>query len=489
MAQQWNELLNNITGSFSSFIPELILISLFLLLICFALFKTHQSLLLTFSIIGFALSCMAGIFGGLQTQLTLFNGMLKLDGVGSYLKILMDISGILVCLMSVKKQQEHSSEYFAMLFAVVLGGHLLVMSTHFLMVFLSLEMISLSSYVLAGYSFTKASSEGSLKYFLFGSVAAAVMLYGISILYGITGTLDFSSQQFVEQLIEKSSALTLIAGLMVLAGFLYKITAAPMHPWAPDVYEAAPIPVIAFLSVAPKLAGLGALLKFVLAMSLFGQSVYDWQMIICAVAILTITIGNFSALWQQNPKRLMAYSSIAQSGFLLIGVVAFLPQGIHFMLFYASVYLLMNFAVFIYLDFFEKNGITSIAQFNGAGKTFAWPSILLFVGLIALTGLPPTAGFTGKFFIFSALWQSYELSGKPLLLWLLIFGLLNTVVSLFYYMRIPYFAFLKSGEPAKKQNIITFENLLGFILVLVLVMLFFLPGLLMGWINKINFVL
>jgi NADH-quinone oxidoreductase subunit N len=363
------------------------------------------------------------------------------------------------------------------------------MSTHFLMVLLSLEKISLSSYVLAGYSFTKASSEGSLKYFLFGSVAAAVMLYGFSILYGLTGSLDFSSQQFVEQLIEKNSPLTLIAGLMVLAGFLYKISAAPMHPWAPDVYEAAPVPVIAFLSVAPKLAGLGVLLKFVLAMSLYGQSAYDWQMIVCAIAMLTITIGNFSALWQQNPKRMMAYSSIAQSGFLLIGIVAFLPQGIHFMLFYASIYLLMNFAVFIFLDFFEKKGITSIAQYNGAGKTFAWPSILLLIGLIALTGLPPTAGFTGKLFIFSALWQSYELTGKPLLMWLLIFGLLNTVVSLFYYMRIPYFAFLKSSEPAKTQNIITFENLLGLILVLLLLMLFFLPGLLMGWINKINFVL
>jgi NADH-quinone oxidoreductase subunit N len=159
------------------------------------------------------------------------------------------------------------------------------------------------------------------------------------------------------------------------------------------------------------------------------------------------------------------------------------------MLFYASVYLLMNFAVFIFLDFFEQNGIVCIDDFAGTGKKFLWPSVFLLIGFIALTGLPPTAGFTAKLFIFTSLWQSYELSGKSLLLWLLIFGLLNTVISLFYYLRIPYFAFLKSGEPAEKPNIITFENLLAFLLVLLILLLFFIPGLLMGWINKINFVL
>ncbi|MBT1696234.1 NADH-quinone oxidoreductase subunit N [Fulvivirgaceae bacterium PWU4] len=489
MAQQWNNQLNDIAGSLSWFIPELILALFLLLLIALALFKTNRTVLLTCCMAGFILSGVGVMATGLSTQATLFGGMTRVDGLASYLKILIDLAGFITCLMSFEKPSTHRAEYFALLMAVVLGGHLLVASTHFLMIFLSLELISLSSYVLAGYSFTKAGSEGSLKYFLFGSVASAVMLYGFSFLYGITGTLDFSSQVFFDQLIAKDVPMVLFAALMVLAGFLYKIAAAPMHPWAPDVYEASPIPVMAFLSVAPKLAGLGVLLKFVLAMNLFGQSSADWQAIVCAVLLLTITIGNFSALRQQNPKRLMAYSSIAQSGFLLVGVAAFLPQGVHFMLFYASVYLIMNFAVFVYLDFFEKKSITSIAGFSGAGKNLTWPSIGLLVGLIALTGLPPTAGFTAKLFIFSALWQSYELSGRALLLWVVVIGLLNTVVSLFYYLRIPYFAFLKSGEPAEKQNNITFQNLLGFILVLLLLTLFFIPGILMGWINKINFVL
>lgn len=503
MVQQWNEQLDNISGSFRHFIPEIILVSFFLLLLLLALFKTNKNILLACGVLGFAASTVSLFYDGIQIQTIIFTGLLKVDGLATYLKILMGISGILTCLMSFYKPKEHTSEYFAMLFAVVLGGYLLVMSTHFLMIFLSLELISISSYVLAGYSFTKIGSEGSLKYFLFGSVASSVMLYGFSILYGITGSLDFSSPIFVEQLIDKNSGLALIAAFMVAAGFLYKIAAAPMHLWAPDVYQAAPVPVIAFLSVAPKLAGLGAMVKFILAINLFGQSEFDWQIIISVIAILTITVGNFSALRQQDAKRMMAYSSIAQSGFLLVGVAAFLPQGIHFMLFYASIYLLANFAVFLYLDFFEKGGVNTISGFAGIGKLFTWSSILLLVALVSLTGLPPTAGFTSKLFIFTALWQSYEITGKGILLWLLIFGLLNTVVSLFYYLRIPYFAFLKSGEPAenfnsppmhpaghsKQENLITFQNLLGFILVLLILLLFFVPGLLMGWINKINFVL
>jgi len=185
----------------------------------------------------------------------------------------------------------------------------------------------------------------------------------------------------------------------------------------------------------------------------------------------------------------MAYSSIAQSGFLLAGVAAFLPQGVHFMLFYATVYMFVNFLVFVYLQYFESYGFSSLESFSGAGRTHVWPSILILIGFVSLTGLPPTAGFTAKFFVFSSLWEAYHLSGKNILLWLLIFGLLNTVVSLFYYLRIPYYTFIKEAESGTKTNFLAFENLLGFVLVLLVFVLFFYPGLLMGWINKINFVL
>jgi NADH-quinone oxidoreductase subunit N len=347
----------------------------------------------------------------------------------------------------------------------------------------------LCSYVLAGFSFTRQGAEGSLKYFLFGAVASAVMLYGLSLLYGFTGTLDFSSETFSAALQQQQTPLVFAAGLMVLAGFLYKLAAAPVHPWAPDVYEGAPMPVVAFFSVVPKLAAVGALLKFVLVLNAYGHSAFDWQGVLAVVAIITLTVGNFSALWQKNPKRLMAYSSIAQSGFLLVGVVAFLPQGMQFMLFYATVYVIMNFLVFIYLQSFENIGLETIASYQGLGRQRVWPMVFLLVGMVALTGLPPTAGFTGKLFIFSALWEAYALSGKPVLLWLLVMGLLNTVVSLFYYLRIPYFAFIKNGESTTSTNNLAFENLFGLLLVLLLLVLFFSPGLLMGWINKITFVI
>jgi NADH-quinone oxidoreductase subunit N len=479
--------------SFKFFIPEVLLTAGILLLVVSGLVKKDATRLFTFiSFFTFLISLVAIVYlsPSSSTPTNLFYGMLRHDSFSTYLKILMDVSGIFTVLMTWRNpKQQQLSEYYALVVTVVLGAHLLVMSNNFVTVFIALELISISSYVLTGFSFSRAGAEGSQKYFLFGSVASAVMLYGFTFLYGLTGTLDFSSPEFVDALIDKSSTLFLVAGSMALAGFLYKMAAAPLHPWAPDVYEAAPMPIVAFFSVVPKLAGLGVLAKFALALNLFGQSHHDWQFVICFVSILSLTVGNFSALWQNRPKRLMAYSAIAQSGFLLVGVGAFVPTGINFMLFYATIYLLTNYLVFIYLQYFEAMGYESMESFAGIGKSFVWPCVCLLIGLIALTGLPPTAGFTAKFFIFSSVWESYQLSGKPILLWLLVFGLLNTVVSLFYYVKIPFYAFIKKGESPKKGNNLTFENFFGAGLVLLILLLFFKPDLLMRWINKINFVL
>ena len=489
--QRLTEQLHGITDSIALIIPELILTAGLLILLTAGLFGNRNNTffnLLTVAIAGASLAFL--LLPGATDKTILFGGLLQREGFGEFLMILVDVSVILTCLMSISdKGKTKVSEYYALLLAIALGSHLLLMTTNLLMAFISMELISISGYVLAGYAFSKAGSEGSLKYFLFGSTASAVMLYGFSFLYGMTGTLDFSSEQFFSAMTGQSSAFLLIAGLMGLSGFLFKIAAVPMHPWAPDVYEAAPMPVIAFFSVAPKLAGLGILTKFLLALHAFGQTAFDWQAIIVVITLLTLTVGNLSALWQKSPKRMMAYSSIAHSGFLLVGVGAFLPQGLNFMLFYAAIYLLMNFAVFLYLSFFERQGVFTLESFSGKGKPFATAAIGLTVGLVALTGLPPTAGFTGKLFIFSSVWEAYNENHKSLLIWLLVIGLLNTVISLFYYLRIPYYAFLKAGAPPAAQNNGAFENLLGLILVVMIVVIFFIPGLLMGLINKINFVL
>jgi len=488
------EKLELIGMSLSFFIPELVLTSGILLVVFIGLIKREKDSLLTIvSILIFTSSFLSIALNwpAYASPNRLFGGLVRSDDFSAYLKLLFDIAAILSAVMTWRKtnNQLHLSEYYALMMAVVLGAHILVMSTNLIMVFVSLELISISSYMLAGFSFSRRGAEGSLKYFVFGSVSSAIMLYGFTLLYGFTGTLDFSSVQFVQQLLGKNSIAFFMAALMAIAGFLYKIAAAPMHPWSPDVYEAAPMPVIAFLSVVPKLAGVGILTKFVLAINSFGQSTVDLQFLLCLVSILSLTIGNFAALWQKNPKRLMAYSSIAQSGFLLVGIASFQQQGVHFMLFYASIYLLMNFLVFSYLQYFESFGLTTLAAFSGAGRKFPWASILILVGFVALTGLPPTAGFTAKLFVFTSLWEAYQVTGKDILLWLLIFGLINTVVSLFYYLRIPYYAFIKSGESSDKANNLTVENFIGMAIVFCLLLLFFNPGLLMGWINKINFVL
>jgi NADH-quinone oxidoreductase subunit N len=487
------EQLELIQGSFSHFLSETVLgIAILVLLVAGLIKKNAVQLLNLLGLLALLLSFLILVLYQPfpRSAVSLFNGMLQADDFSWYLKILIDAAGIFTAIMTWRNQkQSHLSEYYALLLAVVLGAHLLVMSMNFVMIFISLELISICSYILTSFSFSRAGAEGSQKYFLFGSIASAVMLYGFTFLYGLTGTFEFASTTFIDALINSHSGLFLVAGCLALAGFFYKMAAAPLHPWAPDVYEAAPMPIVAFFSVVPKLAGLGVLTKFVLALNLFGQSKYDWQAIICFVSIFSLTAGNFSALWQKRPKRLMAYSSIAQSGFLLVGLAAFMINGVHFMLFYASVYVLVNFLVFFYLQYFESIGMETLESFAGSGRILLLPGLFLLVGFIALTGLPPTAGFTAKLFIFSSIWESYQASGKSVLLWLLIFGLLNTVISLFYYLRIPFYSFVRTPTFDFRRNNPTFENFLGAGLVLIILLLFFNPDLLMRWINKINFAL
>lgn len=447
-------------------------------IVLFALLATGVSLVITLLDLGKQ-----------SMPVVLFSGMIRSDDFSAWLKMLCDVAGMMTFLMSLQRGliRKYVPEYTALVLAVMLGAHLLLMSTNLVMVFLSIELISLSSYVLTGYTFGKTGAEGSLKYFLFGATASATMLYGFTLLYGLTGTADIASTEFADHLHLHQSNLLLVAGLLSLAGFLFKVAATPMHVWAPDVYEAAPMPVVALFSVVPKLAGLGILTRFVLAVNAYGQSLIDWQFVVALIAIITISAGNFGALRQRSPKRMMAYSSIAQSGFLLIGVAAFTPQGMQFMLFYAAIYTAANFLVFFYLQYFESLGVVTIPDFAGSGRSSPLEHTFLLTGLISLTGIPPTAGFTAKLLIFTGLYGTYQSSGQSFLLWVLVLGLLNTVISLFYYLRIPLNAFLKAGSRTPTEYV-TWKNFFGLILVLAILLLFFRPNLLMGWINKITFV-
>ena len=489
--------LNAIKNSVGDTIPEIILsVGLISVIVLSLVFRGSKNNLIAWSTLCLFIVVIAGSFVFWPTNAyTIFDGTIWVHDFSAVFKILIDIGGFLTVVMSMTyapiRANRFRAEYFVVMIAAILGAHLLAITSNFLMIFIAIEILSISSYVLVGYTMDKKGAEGSIKYFLFGSVASAIMLYGFSILFGLTGSSDLTViyANCTKGLTIVQTPLHIMAGLMALGGFLYKIAAAPMHLWAPDVYEAAPIPVVAFLSVVPKLAGLAVLAKFAFAMNSFGESITNWQSILAVVSMLTIAVGNFSALNQNNPKRMMAYSSIAQSGFLLIGIICLSNEGLQFMIFYGTIYLIANFAVFICLQIFEKENTLTIPSFAGKGRLYATMSIALLLGFISLAGIPPTAGFTGKLFIFTSLWSAYGESGNSILIWLLVFGLLNTVISLFYYLKIPYYAFIKPGPSAISDKKTGIENYLALLLVVLLLSLFIKPDLLMGWLNRINFVL
>jgi NADH-quinone oxidoreductase subunit N len=487
-----SEKLEWINLSLQYFLPELMLVMAFVILLLASLVitnSTKSTWIDSLALSLFTFSLVFSILGWNDTSksIPLFNGMLHQNSFAAYLKLLFDSAAVLTVLLSWNVYTYRKAEYYALLACALLGAHLLVMSANLIMVFLSIELISLPSYLLTAFAFSKKGMEGALKYFLFGSVASAIMLYGMSLLYAITHTLEFTSAAFANEILHQQTPFFFISICFVLAGFLFKIASAPMHPWAPDVYEAAPTPVAAFFSVVPKLAGIGILLLFCLTLDMHGTSRIRWHIVLSLIALLTLTIGNLAALWQKNPKRMMAYSSIAQAGFLLIGAITLTEQGTQFMLFYGTVFLVANYLVFLYIGYFEQRSVTDIDAYAGVGKSHTPAAIFLLLGLLSLTGLPPTAGFMAKVFVFSSLWNSYDLSGSGLYLAVFIVGLLNTVISLFFYLKIPYQSFLRNGTLALESKRSIGVNLLGLVLVIVLLSLFFSPSGLMGWLNRITF--
>ncbi|MCC6834230.1 MAG: NADH-quinone oxidoreductase subunit N [Cytophagales bacterium] len=483
--------ITSITTSLGFVVPEVILVVSMCIALLMGLFlKKNKSIALAlFTVCVFVVTIGFLLFNWPHKPELLFAGMLRSDDFSAFFRLLFLTGGLFTLFISL--QRESATEYVILIQAIVVGACLLSMSMHFASVLVSLELVSLSSYVLAGFAFNKSSSEGSMKYFLLGSVATACLVYGASLIYGLTGTLNFSSQQFADTLMQSQSGLILIAAFLILAAVLFKITAVPFHLWAPDVYQSAPTPVVAFLSVVPKLAGVALFIKIALAFNLFGQAFIDWRIVIAGISVVSIIFGNLSALAQTNPKRMLAYSSIAQAGFLLAGIASLDLAGIHATLYYAAIFLLMNLLTFAALHLFEKwKPLLAMADFAGLGRVAFIPSLALVIGLMALTGLPPTAGFMAKFFVFSALWGAWINSGITLLLVLFIAGLLNTVIALYFYLKILYYLFLKETPPGTVSIKISITgNLLLIILVVAIIWLFINPGLLMGWINRITFVL
>jgi len=447
--------INDTLASLSFFESEIALILGFLIVILSDLFfskkLTHLSFYLSIAVIIVVLIQNVSHLN-IKPQV-LFGGMIVLDHLSVLFKVLFCLISLIFILFirfnkSLQVHNKGIGDLYSILLAVLLGMNLMAMSSNLLMVFISIEMVSLGSYLMVGYiSNDSKQSEASLKYVLFGSVASAIMLYGMSLLYGFTGSLSLTEPTFILGL-QNLTPLALILSLsFVFIGIAFKLSAFPLHFWTPDVYQGAPSPITAFLSTGPKIAGFAILIKFLLLFHAIGIAANTIYSMLAVIAIASMIIGNFAAIWQNNTKRMLAYSSIGHTGFMFMALFVLPGQGYKALIFYMFIYVIMNMAAFLILDEIEdQTEKQNIDQYSGLGKQL---SILMFcfvIVLVSLTGLPPTAGFTAKFFVFSVALDAYNNSGSTAILIMIIIAAISTLVSLFYYFKIPLNAYLRDSK-------------------------------------------
>ena len=448
---------------------ELILISSLVIILFLELFagKIKNWLIPAILFGGIATGLLSIIFFGIQSEnSTLFFGMIHMDYPAHLIRFIIGASA-LICIVFAYRSTHYFSgasgmgEFYLLMTALLIGLYTMSMASHLLFLYLSIELVSVSSYLLTTYvRKDKAAAEASVKYILFGAFSSAIMLYGISLLYGLTGSLDPSSPGFIAQLAAYPPGVQLIALSFVLAGLLFKVGAVPFQFWVPDIYQGASFPVVAFFSVAPKAAGFLLLIRFLFRLEDLEITIY-LQWILAMVAVASMTLGNLSALWQQDFKRLLAYSSIAQAGFMMMGVSCFSMLGRTALLYYICIYMLINLGTFLLAGLLiPVDKPASIQQFAGMGKRLPFMCICLSVCLIALIGLPPTAGFIGKWYLFLAVWEQIIDSGEILWWALIVIALINTVISLFYYLKIPILMFFR---PEIKDSDFAGDRVLTFV--------------------------
>jgi NADH-quinone oxidoreductase subunit N len=441
-----------ILSKISYFLPETVLIITLIVCIFADLFIRKKSVVVSvLAIIGLLVS---GYFVYMQygMEASIFKHMLVVDPYSSFFKFLFILSTIFILLFALTSKEirnaEHQNEHTYLFLSLALGAFLMASAVNMLMMYLSLELVSLTSYILAGYTKKeKRSSEAAMKYVIYGAASSGIMIYAMSLLYGFTGTMNiYETAKILTSVGVASNPLIVISIIMILAGFGYKISSVPFHFWTPDVYEGSPIPVTAFLAVTSSAAGFSVMIRFFATAFLKSFTSFNgawqiidgvnWTEIIMVLSIASMIIGNFVAVWQTSMKRLLAYSSIAQSGYIMLGLVVANQAGLTAIFIYLAAYLFMNLGAF-YATMLISNKLNSdnIEDMKGLGYRSPFVCVLMAVFMFALSGVPTTAGFVGKFYIFSALIEKH-------LVWLAIVGLLNTVVSLFFYLKVVKYMFL-----------------------------------------------
>nr|WP_262895355.1 NADH-quinone oxidoreductase subunit N [Penaeicola halotolerans] len=369
------------------------------------------------------------------------------------------------------------------------------MANNWLVFFLLMEFLSITGYIITSFNRDKSSYEGAIKYLLFGAAASAIMLYGISLIYGMTGSMSIGD---LANGMELDSGLLSLGLLFVLLGIFFKIALFPMHVWLPSAYQGAPSSGIVLLSVAPKVAALLFLwhLTSIIELGKIGFDLlpmFQWQQMIGILAIITMLGANAAALWQTNVKRLLAWSSVGHGGFMLAGVLTLSAFGQSTLLFYASVYALMNMGAFLLVLLIKKRtqNEEDINAFRGLASLHPFLGVLVTLLMLSFIGLPPTGGFMAKFLLFSAIWDTYQQSGEPIYIWVFAAGLFSSVISLFYYMKIPYLMYFKplNSKDPKLVSLKSLDYLMMFLIVVALMVLFFKANWLMNILNSLNFAL
>ena len=445
-----SEILAGLAGNVGWLAPELALVASFLLGIVAEIWPGKR-FRAAVPWIAFTGTLLAGFLAALQLvpgheadRLGLFMGMVSADRFAAIFKVMVVVPALLSILASMrstklKSESTGTGEYYLMLLAMLVGLFFLGMARHLLMVFLALEMVSLPSYVLTAYTrLNKKSAEASLKYVIYGCFSSGLMLYGLSWIYGLCGTLDPFAPEFISGLAAAPALAQVFPLVLVLAGLSFKIGVLPFHFWVPDVYEGAPYPVAAFFSVAPKAAGFAALLRF--STVFMDERMEGLQgkitLILAVMALGSMVVGNLSALRQQNFRRLLGYSSIAQAGYMLAGLACLSVEGHSAVAFYLLIYTLMTYGSFMLAGWMnERLGSEQIDDLKGLAGSVPIIAVMFSILMVSLTGLPPTAGFIAKLQVLLALGAELKGMLSPVALVLIVGLLLNTVVSLFYYLR------------------------------------------------------
>ena len=446
MQQSIPEILN----SLNQFLPEISLIATLLVCLILDIILRKKSLVVSvIALIGLAVTLYFSI---LETGLNkaIFSNMMAVDPYALFFKYIFIISSALIIIFfdisSEIKSATHHNEYTLLVLSLALGGFLMASAINMLMMYLSLELASLTSYIIAGYNKKiKRSSEAALKYVIYGAASSGIMLYGMSLLYGYTGSMNIYriSQYLAQPSALSSNPLLVVVLVMIAAGMGYKISSVPFHFWTPDVYEGSPTPVTAFLAVTSSAAGFSLIARFFLTTFLTSPNLIDgnifpvistipWKTLLIIISVASMIVGNFVAVWQTSMKRILAYSSIAQAGYIMVGIIAGSKLGVTAMMIYIGAYLMMNLGAFLCtLMIVNKIGSDDIDDMKGLAYRSPAVCVAMAVFMLALAGIPATVGFIGKFYLISSLLE--QGSGY---IWLAVVLLLNSVVSLFFYFKV-----------------------------------------------------